>query len=129
MLVSQCFCGECMWQPWKNFKGWWCGTSNVSYSQICHKRPPKMQRFGGRLQEVFAYKGRTARAKFLGHSRMGWYIYSKKITKVTFPYQLLIVLLRQSLAILYNSLFKEVHLIRWRYKLVVKKFYLCRYVT
>ena len=26
--VSQVFCfrGECMWQLWKNLKGWWCGT-------------------------------------------------------------------------------------------------------
>ena len=49
--------------------------------------------------------------------------------KVTFPYQLLVVLLRQSLAILCNSSFKEVHLIRWRYiKLVVKKFYLCTWL-
>ena len=22
MLVSKCFCRECMWQLWKNFKGW-----------------------------------------------------------------------------------------------------------
>ena len=129
MLVSKCYCGECMWQLWKNFKGWWCGTSNVNYSRISHKRPPKMQRLGGRLREVFAYEGRTARTKFLSQPRMGWYIYSKKIMKVTSPYQLLVVLFRQSLAILCNSSFTEVHLIRWRYKLVVKKFYLCRYVT
>ena len=45
--------------------------------------------------------------------------------KVTFSYQLLVVLLTQSLAILHGSSFTEVHLIRWLYKLVVKKFYLC----
>ena len=27
MLFSKCFWGECMWQLWKNFKGWWCGNS------------------------------------------------------------------------------------------------------
>ena len=37
-----------------------------------------MQRLGGRLQEVFAYEGRTARAKFLSQPGMGWYISSKK---------------------------------------------------
>ena len=84
-----------------------------------------MQRLGGRLREVFAYEGRTARAKFLSQPRMGWYIYSKKITEVTVSYQLLIVLLTQSLAIPCDSSFTEVHLIRWRHKLVVKKFYLC----
>ena len=104
----QVFLGQCMWQLWKNFKGWWCATSNVSYSRISHKRPPEMQRLGVRLRGVFAYEGRTARAKCLGQPRMGWYIYSKKIMKVPFPYQLLVVLLTQS----------------WRYKFVVKKFYL-----
>ena len=87
-----------------------------------------MQRLGGRLREVFAYEGRTARAKFLSQPRMGWYIYSRKIMKVTFSYQLLVVLLTQSLAILSDSSFTEVHLIRWRYKLVVKKFYLCTWL-
>ena len=29
------------------------------------KRPPKMQRLGGRLQEVVAYESRTTRVKFL----------------------------------------------------------------
>ena len=62
-----------------------------------------MQRFGGRLREVFAYEGRTARAKFLSQPRMGWYIYSKKIRKVTFPSQLLVALLTQLLAILRDS--------------------------
>ena len=87
-----------------------------------------MQRLGGRLREVFTYEGRTARAKFLSQPRMGWYIYSRKIMKVTFSYQLLVVLLTQSLAILSDSSFTEVHLIRWRYKLVVKKFYLCTWL-
>ena len=32
----------------------WCRNSNVNYSRISHKRPPKMQRLGGRLWEVFA---------------------------------------------------------------------------
>ena len=128
MLVSKYFCRECVWQLWMNFKGWWCVTSNVSYSRISHKRPPKMQRFGGRLREVFAYEGRTARAKFLSQPRMGWYIYSKKITEVTVSYQLLVVLWTQSLAIPCDSSFTEVHLIRWRHKLVVKKFYLCTWL-
>ena len=114
-----------MWQQWKNFKGWWCGNSKVNYSRISHKRPPKMQRLGGRLREVFAYEGRTSRAKFLSQPRMVWYIYAKKKLKVTFPSQLLVALLTQSLAILCDSSLTEVHLIRWRYKLVVKKFYLC----
>ena len=73
-----------------------------------------MQRLGGRLRlrEVSAYEGRTARAKFLSQPRMRWHIYSKKIMKVTFPYQLLVVLLTQALAILCDSSFTEVHLIR-----------------
>ena len=25
-MFSKCFRGECMWQLWKNLKGWWCGT-------------------------------------------------------------------------------------------------------
>ena len=29
---------------------------------------------GGRLQEVFAYEGQTAWAKFLSQPRMGWHI-------------------------------------------------------
>ena len=128
MLVSKCFCGECMWQLWKNFKGWWCGTSNISYRRISHKRPPKIQRYGGRLREVFAYEGRTARAKFLSQPRMGWYIYCKKITEVTVSYQLLVVLWTQSLAIPCDSSFTEVQLIRWRHKLVVKKFYSCTWL-
>ena len=53
-----------------------------------------MQRFGGRLRDVFAYEGRTARAKFLSQPRMGWYIYSKKNY---------LALLTQSLAILCDS--------------------------
>ena len=122
MLVFKCFCGECMWQLWRNFKGWWCGTSNVNYSRISHKRPPKCKGL------VVAYEGRTARAKFSSQPRMGWYVYSKKIIKVTFSYQLLVVVLTQSLAILCDSSFTEVHLIRWRYKLVVKKFYLCTWL-
>ena len=71
-----------------------------------------MQSLGGRLREVFAYEGRTAREKFLSQPRMGWYIYSKKITEVTVSYQLLVVLLTQSLAIPCDSSFTEVHLIR-----------------
>ena len=71
-----------------------------------------MQRLGGRLREVFAYEDRTARAKFSSQPRMGWYVYSKKIMKVTFSYQLLVVVLTQSLAILCDSSFTEVHLIR-----------------
>ena len=56
-----------------------------------------MQRLGGRLREVFSYEGRK-RAKFSSQPRMGWYVYSKKIMKVTFSYQLLVVVLTQSLA-------------------------------
>ena len=89
-----------------------------------------MPRVSGGLQEVFACGGRTAiaRAKFLSQPRMGWYIYSKKIMKVTFSYQLLVVLLPQSSAILCDSSFTKVHLIRWHYKLVVKIFYLCTWL-
>ena len=87
---------------------------NVSYIRISHKRPSKMPRVSGGLQEVLACGGRTAiaRAKFLSQPRMGWYIYSKKIMKVTFSYQLLVVLLPQSSAILCDSSFTKVHLIR-----------------
>ena len=34
------------------------------YSWTSHKRPPKMQRFRGRLQEVVAYKNQTTSGPF-----------------------------------------------------------------
>ena len=45
-----------------------------------------MQRVGGRLLEVVAYKSPTARAKFLIQPRMELYTYSQKIMKVYFPW-------------------------------------------
>ena len=61
---------------------------------------------GGRLL------GSDRKGEILSQPRMGWYIYSKNIMKVTLPCQLLVVLLTQSLAILCDSSFTEVHLIR-----------------
>ena len=55
------------------------------YCRTSRKRPPKIQRVGGRLQEVVPYDSGTARAKFLSRPRMEWNIYSKKIMKVYFP--------------------------------------------
>ena len=69
------------------------------------------------LSLVVAHESRmTAGAKFLIQpSRIEWYIYSKKkIMKIYFPLQLLVVLLTKSLAILRDSSFTEVQLIRLR---------------
>ena len=72
------------------------------------KRPSRMQRLRGRR-----YESRTAWEKFLSQSRMEWYIYSKKNNdKFTLPCELLVVLSTKSLAILCESSFTEVHLIR-----------------
>ena len=43
---------------------------NSSNSRTSRKRPPKMQRLGGRLGEVVAYESQTARAKALSQPRM-----------------------------------------------------------
>ena len=49
----------------------WRDTENQQYySQTSRKRPPILQRLGGRFREVVAYESRTARAKCLSQPRM-----------------------------------------------------------
>ena len=41
----------------------------IDYDRTSRKRPPKMQRLGGRLREVVVYKNRTTEASSKGRSR------------------------------------------------------------
>ena len=86
----------------------------IYYTVKPPKRPPKMQRLGSCLWEVVAYESQTTRAEFLKFN-LAWngiLIYSKKYWKLTFPCQILVVLLTKWLAILCDSSFMEVELIR-----------------
>ena len=79
----------CVCHPWKRPKNvllgdeeWQKKIKKENIVQPPRKRPPKMQRLGGRLREVVPYETRTAKAKFFSRPRMEWNIYAKKIMKV-----------------------------------------------
>ena len=70
-----------------------------------------MQRRGGRFRKVVAYDSWSARAKFLSPPRME-YCAIFILKNVFFPPTILLVFITKSLAIICDSSFKEMQLVR-----------------